>query len=314
MLKSKFYETPSSGLLGYSTPASAEDQAKYATGISKEAAVTLLRNYVKEKIDKEINNFVKTKNIDLSIGQHNALALHVFNKGGWANRDTNLMSAITSRKTGNEMVAAFVAVRSHTINGDTETLRNTLDLSLCEAGLYLNGLYSMSGLSYALQDNNGDEAADAVVAYVSATGYNLDSTGSLGWYVFDGTKDGTIKGSPIASLTGDHNGKLIVKKTTTAAEYTINSSDMINLNVYKDKNISSGIKGTLAEGTEFKVTKEEMVGADKWVYGTGTNTNGSSIKGWINLGEHAVIENKHPTTIKPDTSFINSFLICENPP
>lgn len=304
LLNSTWYGKPQGGLLGYSTPASAADQTKYATGITKEEAVDLLRKYVKDNIDKDINAFVKSKNIDLTAGQHNALAINAYRAGGFANVNANLMNAIVARKTGNEMLAAFVGTRSHNVTS-TEALKTSLDLVMCEAGMYLNGSYSVSGLSYAIKDINGNEKADAsdeLVVFVNAKGLALNPlSGSdfLGWYVFDGKVDGKIEGNPITKLDSTHNGKLIVAKkgadnTNVAADYTISSASLVELNVYNGS--LDKITGTLKYNTNFKVTLESMVSGVKWVYGTGTDTNNKSITGWVKIGKHADAEAE---TLKP---------------
>ena len=67
-----FYSKEQSGKIGYSTnssyvPTNSSIPKDFKNYISKEDADTLLRDFVKEKVDKAINKFAKDYNLDLKL-------------------------------------------------------------------------------------------------------------------------------------------------------------------------------------------------------------------------------------------------------
>ncbi|MBQ2854748.1 MAG: SH3 domain-containing protein [Oscillospiraceae bacterium] len=293
-----FYEKPQGTVIGYNTEITAEQAKNFANGITKEQAVDLLKDALKE-IDEDINAYVKTNNMDLTKGQHDALAVHIYRNGS----DNGLLAAARAGKTGNAIVEVFVDSRAHSYSS-VEELKTTLDICLSEAAMYLYGFYGQNGgnnLGYARLDTNGDLKADDVVGYVIASGYNLKVQGTdtfLGWYVYN-EKDSKFDAAAITKLDKDTNGKLIVAKQgednkNIAASYTINTKTLTNLNVYDGQ--LDDIIGTLKNDTNFKVSAESMVSGEKWIYGTGTNTSGKAITGWVCLGKlsDANAENAKP--------------------
>ena len=307
-----FYEKETAGKIGYGTDATfvldGETVAKtYKNGISKEDATDLLRAYLKEKVDKKINDdFTKKNNIDLTQNEHDALAVHYYRMGN-ANA---VFEAVRTIKTVNSaadrlaILHAFVGTRTYNATS-AEVLLPTLNVSLAEAAMYLYGDYGYNGgskLAYVLLDKNGDMKSDSFAAYIKNDGYNLPVvTGSLGWFLYD-SEDKEITGAPMSKLTKDHNGKMIVAKMATggnvAAEYTINTNTLIETNLY-DYPSSGPVKRDerLRNNTEFKVIYEFLDSDNvKWIYGTGKNTDKKDTSGWVKVGkqEAAAPENAKP--------------------
>ncbi len=291
-----FHAKETGNKIGYGTPTNNPNfnVDKYLNSINKDAAIDLMHDYINEIVDEKINAWAKSNNIDLSQNEHDALAVNIYREA-----NTNVVfEAIRTIKTVNSaadrlaMVEAFAASRSHNASG-AEDLKITLDISLAEAAMYLYGSYGYDGgsnLVYTMLDTNGDMKSDDFAAFVKNDGYSLPLvSGSLGWFLYD-SKEEDITGAPLTKLTKDHAGKLIVAKKATggndAAEYTINTSTLSDLNVYSYGSTPVKTDVQLKNNTKFYVSYEYLDGDGvKWVFGTGTNTKGKEAKGWIKVGK-----------------------------
>ena len=292
--KASFLEESDGSYIGYHTPVSYEGAKNYLDGITKDEALDLMNEYITKDIDKKINAYTESMNLTLSASQHDALAIHTYRAGSFAAVNGALKEAIRNGLSGNDMVAAFVEAN----NVGLQNIR--MDVALSEAAVYLFGVYGYNGgskLSYAKLDTNGDNTADKAVGYVTSTGYTLPEAGAnaLGWYVYDSTKK-TTTGSAITKLTSSHNGKLIVAKqqdggNNMPAEYTLKTSTLADLNVYTYGSAPVKTDKVLKANSDFKVTQEYLdENGVKWVYGTGTDSKGKTVTGWVNTGSVAVGE------------------------
>lgn len=289
--------------IGYGTPTSFADAKDYLNYISKEDADALLRSYLKKEVDKAINAFTKSYNVDLTQQEHDALAVHMYRHGCGTGctpfLTARVVKTVATAADRTAMVNAFVASYGITASGD-EYLKANLNVAFAEAAMYLYGDYGYNGnnrFAHAVLDKNNNkiaDAADEVVAYVKADGYNLDplnNTTFLGWYLYDSTKK-TITGAPLSKLTKDHDGKLIVANLTTdsngvAVSYNITVSGLADFNLYNfSGSTPTRTNVTLKTGSTFKVEKEK-IDADgvKWVLGGGTNTAGQAARGWVKIGK-----------------------------
>ena len=281
--------------IGYGTQI--DDPNVYKDGITKTEATALLKNHVKDAVDKAINDFAKKFNIAFTQYQHDALALFSYNCGtAWMSTDGAFRSAVVNGKKGNDFLNAICLYNG----GDTSSdyFRGLLNRRLAEANMYLNNIYSStapSGYTYVVLDSNGGSLTDSfgnnliVFAYStsSSPALTLKPTKSgdnfLGWYL-ENTEKGTE--TPVSVLD-----KTTAKLTLTAkwqngstevtAKYTINSSEAASTTVYGLADLTSSEVGTLKANSKFQVSWEKIVGDIKWVYGTGTNTKGKSITGWV---------------------------------
>ena len=318
-----FYSKEEAGKIGYSTnasyvPTKSSIPNNFLNYISKEHADALLREFLKEKVDKAINKFAKDYNLDLTQQEHDALAVYAYRTGA-LNPATDTTPFVTARivKTvgtnadKNAMINAFVQVHGVKASND-EYLKAGLNVALAEAAMYLYGDYGYNGnnrFAYSVLDKNNNliaDSADEVVAYIKSEGYNLDplnSTTFLGWYLYDSAKK-VITGSPLTKLTNDHNGKLIVAKSAAANsevavvyDLTITSS-LADLNLYNfSGTTATRTDKTLSVGSTFKVEKEKIDSTGvKWVLGNGTNTAGQAARGWVKIGK---LEGATPDINKP---------------
>ena len=303
-----FYSKEESGKVGYSTPSSYSEAKKYLNGISQEDALALMRSYLKEEVDEAINKFTKDYNVDLTQQEHDALAVHLYRNGiSTTNNLFITVRTVKTVKTAADRAAitdAFVNSYHHYVSTD-ELVRGSIDVALAEATMYLHGDYGYnrgSKMAFTRLDTDGDLKADKVVGFVKADGYTLNPSGSkfLGWYWYNASKE-TLSGSPLSKLTKDHDGTLVVAKQATgnndAAKYTINTSTLADLNLYTYNSTPVRTDVTLKKNSSFKVTLEYLDGDGvKWVYGSGTNSKGKDVTGWIKVGK---AEATDPTVNKP---------------
>ena len=128
--------------VGYGTRCPDDKLEEYkANGISVEAAEELLRQYV-AKYDAEVNKFIDTTGLSLTQNQFDALMLFSYNCGsGWMYQTTGILyKALVSGATGNELINAFS--RWCYAGGQIKTF--LIRRRMCEANLYLNGVYSQT--------------------------------------------------------------------------------------------------------------------------------------------------------------------------
>ena len=275
--------------IGYGT--SISDPNAYVDGITKTEATELLKNHIRDVVDKAINNFAKNNNIAFTQYQHDALASLTYNSGsGWTSSSDSLCQAIRNNKKGNELINAFASWSGTTVESDY--FRGLMNRRLAEANLYLNNIYSSaapSGYSYVILDSNGGTGVSKAYAYIVSSSPVLTlkptKTGDtfLGWYLKD-EKKGTE--TPITVLDKTTSKKTLVAKwqngsDEVTAKYTINSSEAASKHVYGEADLESTNIGTLKANSKFEVSFEKVVGDVKWVYGKGTNTKGKSIIGWV---------------------------------
>ena len=323
-----FFPKSNGAEVGYGTPISFADAKDYLNYISKEDADTLIRSYLKKVVDKAINQFTKSYNVDLTQQEHDALAVHMYRHGCGTGctpfLTARVVKTVSTAADRAAMINAFVVGNAVKASGD-EYLKASLNVAFAEAAMYLYGDYGYNGnnrFAHAVLDKNNNkiaDAADEVVAYVKADGYNLDplnNTTFLGWYLYDSTKK-TITGAPLSKLTKDHDGKLIVANLTTdsngvAVSYDIIVSGLADFNLYNfSGSTPTRTNVTLSTGSIFKVEKEKIdANGVKWVLGGGTNTAGQAARGWVKIGklENSAIDiNKPIATAKITAAVVDVY-------
>ena len=190
--------------VGYGTKCPTEKYFEYkANGIPRSEAEALLREFI-----VGIENDLNQKLIDryqLTLNQHqfDALVSFSYNIGsGWVTYDSSLRNAILGNAGEDGMVYAF----SLYCTAGGKYLPGLVTRRLCEANIYLNGVYSKKvsdAYGYVYYDANGGTLTYRVQGFVS---YNstlpvasAERSGDefLGWYtnVTGGTQVTTLDGS-----------------------------------------------------------------------------------------------------------------------
>lgn len=184
--------------VGYGTGVSGEDLENYKlNGITEAQATVLLKQYL-SSFEASINTFIDKNNLKLTQNQFDALVSFTYNLGsGWMTTTDGVMrTAVASGAKGDDFIFA-IAQYCKASNKVSTTL---MKRRLCEANLYLNGIYSKDApvnYKYVIFDGNMEDAIVKVASTgkaVSAQGYDTTKTVKvkatatksgytfLGWY------------------------------------------------------------------------------------------------------------------------------------
>ena len=127
--------------IGYGTrcPSDMVDYYK-ENGITKEAAETLLRNYLSGTESAINKKLIEKYDLELTQGQFDALVSFTYNLGtAWlSDSSLTIHKAIRKGATGSELINAFALW----CNAGGQILPGLVRRRLCEANMYLNGKYS----------------------------------------------------------------------------------------------------------------------------------------------------------------------------
>ena len=176
--------------IGYGTSCGKNE---YPNGITKEKAETLLRDAV-SKFEKNVNDFAAKQKLTLSQQQFDALVSFTYNLGpSWLNNASTLRTAVIKGEKGNDFIYGITMWCMAGSDGEKKILPNLVERRLCEANVYLNGVYSSdapSNYTYVAFDHNIDSPSnvlriqgydanltDTVRANPTKSGYRF-----LGWY------------------------------------------------------------------------------------------------------------------------------------
>ena len=205
--------------VGYGTKCPDDKLEEYRqNGIPEEEAEALLRTYI-AKFESEIHGFMIRTGVQLNQNQFDALLLFSYNCGsGWAYTPTGgIYTAVVNGVTGSELIDAFA--RWCNAGGQIKTF--LLRRRLCEANIYLNGMYSQAApqnFGYVLYDACGG------VSKPNVQGYHCDLTAKIiptpayegytfaGWYTekTGGTKvevlDASVRNSRLYARWVDAEG------------------------------------------------------------------------------------------------------------
>ncbi|MEF2837426.1 MAG: SH3 domain-containing protein [Oscillospiraceae bacterium] len=175
--------------VGYGTRCPTEKYFEYkANGIPRPEAEALLRVFLAEIGDTLNKNFIDKYQLSLNQNQFDALVSFSFNIGtGWITYDSSLRNAILRNAGEDEMVYAF----SLYCTAGGKYLPGLVTRRLCEANIYLNGVYHQSvsdAYGYVYYDANGGSLTYRVQGYISsytpapvASALKNNDT-FLGWY------------------------------------------------------------------------------------------------------------------------------------
>ena len=251
-------------------------------GITEAEAESLLCTYL-EQFESEIIKFMSRTGVTLNQNQFDALILFSYNCGsGWSYETSGTFyNAIVSGAKGNDLIYAFC--RWCSAGGQVQTY--LLRRRMCEANLYLNGIYSQTpptNYGYVLYDANGGkvspnvqgydtELTAQIVAKPSRDGYTFD-----GWYTASsgGTKvtilNAAVKNTRLYAhwLDGEGNS---TNEAPKGVNVTVTGSDV---NIRKGPGTSYATVGTKNKGDQLVITETATGSGYTW---------GKFADGWICL-------------------------------
>ena len=292
--------------VGYGTKCP-EDMLNYYKqyGITEAEAELLLRTYL-AKFESELHNFINRTGIKLTQNQFDALLLFTYNCGsGWTyNTEGLFYNAIVSGATGNDLIYAF----SRWCSAGGQILTSLLRRRLCEANMYLNGVYSQT-----IPENYGYVLYDACVGKTSPTvqGYDTVLTAEIlskpthdghsfaGWYTAEtgGTKvtvlDATTRNLRLYAHWTDGEGN-DTSEDIQGVTVTVNAT---GVNIRSGPGTNHAVVSTANYGDKFVIIETATGSGYTW---------GKFSTGWICLQytdyDKAVIEQQKPESpeVKPE--------------
>ena len=272
--------------VGYGTKCPDEMVDYYkANGISKADAEALLYNYLNAFENALYTYLIDKYDITLNQHQFDALIMFSYNVGtGWLyKQQDNLRDAIVAGATGNEMIDRF----SRWCNAGGQILKPLLRRRLCEANMYLNGVYSREApdhYAYVLYDPAGGVTDPNVQGYDASLTAQIIPTPTYEGYTFDGwytqriggTKvtvlDETTKNARLYAHWVDGEGKAPSEgDESDGVSVNITANE---LNVRKGPGTNYEAAGQLNKGDKVVITETAPNGSYTW---------GKFYGGWIRL-------------------------------
>lgn len=237
--------------VGYGTRCPDEKYDEYmANGIPRNEAEALLREEIGE-IESDLNQkFLDKYGISVTQNQFDALVSFSYNIGtGWVTYDSSLRNAILRNADADELVYAFGLY----CTAGGKYLPGLITRRLCEANMYLNGVYSKNisnDYGYVYYDANGGTVKYRVQAFINGhnTAPAADALRSadtfLGWYTeLNG-------GTQVTALNGTLTGKTLFARWQSSENTENQTTDGTTVKVTGDVvNVRSG------PGTNYGVTK-----------------------------------------------------------
>ena len=270
--------------VGYGTKCPDDKLSEYRqNGISREDAELLLRDFI-VRFESEIRAFMIRTGTELNQNQFDALLLFSYNCGtGWTYEPSGgLYNAVVRGATGNELIDAL----SRWCNAGGEIKTYLLRRRLCEANIYLNGVYSQTApaeFGYVLYDACGGTAKPNVQGYHTGLTANILSKATREGYTFLGWYTEKTGGTKVQTLNASvRNARLYAHwESNTPVPETPEEENGITVTVTaNDLNVRSGagtnysIVGTVNTGRQLIITQTAENGGMLW---------GKFSGGWICL-------------------------------
>ena len=251
--------------VGYGTRCPDDMLEEYKTnGISKEAAETLLRNYLASTENTLNKKFIDQYGLTLTQGQFDALITFTYNCGsGWISKTSdNFFNAVKKGATGSELINAFALWCS----AGGQILPGLVRRRLSEANMFLNGTYSNSKpaeYGYVYYNANGGSVKYRLQGYHINEGVapaytpTYDGRTFLGWFT---EKTG---GEKVTVLTADLSGDTLYARwegestdqPSVPAEGVAVKVNANGVNLRKGPGTNYGIVGTANKGNEMVITE-----------------------------------------------------------
>ena len=236
--------------VGYGTECPDDKYAYYqANGITKAEATNLLKEEVAALEDAINQKMIDQYGLTFTQHQFDALVSFSFNIGsGWMTYDSTLRNAILRNANDSDFVYAF----SLYCTAGGKYLPGLVTRRLCEANLYLNGVYSKKlsdTYGYVYYDANGGSLTYRVQGFMNNNNTlpaaDAVRTGDvfLGWYTE------LTGGTKVTGLTGDLTGKTLFARWQSSENGQ--NSDSVTVKLTGDLvNVRSG------PGTNYGIVKQ----------------------------------------------------------
>jgi len=298
--------------VGYGTRCPSDMLEYYrANGITEEEAEVLLRNYL-ARYEKDLNAFADKVGRNFTQNEFDALILFSFNCGsGWIYDSTsNFRNAIVSGAKGNELIYWF----SRWCTAGGSILTGLVRRRMCEANMYLNGVYSTSmpeNYCYVYYDGNGGTVEGRIQGYDANLDVDIKATATYSGHTFMGWFTAKTGGYQVTDLTTALDGKTLYarwdsvgvtedppeeEENTMSVPVTVTSS---GVNIRKGPGTNYTIVGSVNKGDKITITATASGSGYEW---------GKFSKGWIVLdytsygkGEEEPEEEEPETTTPAET-------------
>ena len=270
-------------------------------GISEQEAESLLRTYL-VKFENELYKFMNRTGVELNQNQFDALLMFTYNCGSGWSYDTSgtFYNAIVSGATGNDLIYAF----SRWSSAGGRILTSLLRRRLCEANMYLNGIYSQSAPSnygYVLYDACGGSTSPTVQGYDTSLTAKILSKPTREGYTFAGWYTAESGGTEVEILDASvKNNRLYAHWTDAQGNDSSNEIQGTTVTVN-----TNGVNIRSGPGTNYSVISSANKG-DKFVItetATGAGyTWGKFSTGWICLEYTNYKATQQPEDADKDTN------------
>lgn len=277
--------------VGYGTRCPDEDYARFARdGITEEEAEALLRTYL-EKTEKVLNDFAASRSLSWNQNQFDALVLFSYNCGtAWLYQSGDFRNAVILGKTGNDLIYPM----SLWCSANGTIMDSLVNRRLCEANLYINGVYSTErpeNYCFVKYNAQGGVAETRIEGYDASLGLSPRSKANYGDREFLGWFTEKTGGTRVTLLDTSVNGKTLYAqwKSTAQNEATVPTTPSTStapttpsepaetekkqvtvtvtaelLNVRSGAGTANSIVGTLNYGSKITVTEAKISGGQKW--------------------------------------------------
>lgn len=268
--------------VGYGTKCPDDKLDHYKkNGITEAEAEELLRTYV-NRFEQDLRKFMTRTGIELNQNQFDALLLFSYNCGSAWTYETSggLYSAIVSGATGNRLINAF----SRWCNAGGQIKTFLLRRRLCEANIYLNGVYSQTppeNFAYVLYDGCGGSVTPNVQGYDTALTAEIGAKAAYEGYTFGGWYTAKTGGEKVTVLDAStKNARLYARWLNGTEEETAPEEGVCVTVTGTGVNVRSGpgtdyaVVGVANKGDRLRVTETKEGSGYTW---------GKFQNGWICL-------------------------------
>ena len=270
--------------VGYGTRCPDDMLEEYQTnGISEEDAELLLRNYLAGTEAVINTKLIDKYGLSLTQNQFDALITFTYNCGSAWVYDTDgvLHNAVKNGTSGSEMIRVF----SLWCSAGGQILPGLVRRRLCEANMYLNGVYSNtkpSNYGFVYYNANGGSVDYRIQGYNADDGVAPAYTPVYSGHTFQGWYTDKTGGTKVTVLTADLSGDTLYARwdgtgeeeqtTTTPVEGVTIQVTATDVNLRKGPGTNYGIVGSANKGDTMVITEtasgsgyEWGKAGDKWI-------------------------------------------------